>query len=184
MIVIGITGTLGAGKGSIVAYLKTQGFRHYSVRDFLIEEIKKRGLPVNRDSMNTVGEDLRHHYGASFIIDELYKKAEEGGGNAIIESVRTVGEVESLKNKNAFLIAVDADPRVRYERIVNRGSETDAVSYEKFIADEERESHAIDPARMNLRASIARADFVIGNDTTLENLHRKVDDVLARLPSV
>ena len=60
MITIGITGTLGAGKGTIVDYLvKSRGFEHYSVRAFITEEIKRRGLPVNRDSMTQVGNDLR-----------------------------------------------------------------------------------------------------------------------------
>ena len=49
MITIGITGTLGAGKGTIVDYLvKNRGFVHYSVRAFITEEIKKRGMEVNR----------------------------------------------------------------------------------------------------------------------------------------
>ena len=39
MITIGITGTLGAGKGTIVEYLqKEKGFSHYSVRAFLTDE--------------------------------------------------------------------------------------------------------------------------------------------------
>ena len=52
MITIGITGTLGAGKGTIVDYLvQNRGFVHYSVRAFLIEEIKRRGLEANRDTI-------------------------------------------------------------------------------------------------------------------------------------
>ena len=37
--IIGITGTLGAGKGAVVEFLKQKDFKHYSVRNFLIEEI-------------------------------------------------------------------------------------------------------------------------------------------------
>jgi len=33
--IIGITGTLGAGKGTIVEILKKKWFGHYSVREFL-----------------------------------------------------------------------------------------------------------------------------------------------------
>ena len=45
MIIIGITGTLGAGKGTIVDYLvKERGFVHYSVRAFITEEIEKREI--------------------------------------------------------------------------------------------------------------------------------------------
>ncbi len=43
MIVIGITGMLGAGKGTVVEYLiRKHGYAHYSVREFLIEEVKKK----------------------------------------------------------------------------------------------------------------------------------------------
>ena len=40
MKIIGITGTIGAGKGTIVDYLVLQkGYEHYSVRSFIKEEI-------------------------------------------------------------------------------------------------------------------------------------------------
>ena len=58
MNIIGITGTIGAGKGTIVDYLvKEKGYVHYSVREFLAEEVIKRGLEVNRDTLTEVGND-------------------------------------------------------------------------------------------------------------------------------
>ena len=48
--IIGLTGSFGAGKGVVVDYLKTKGFKHYAARDFITEEINRRNLPVNRDS--------------------------------------------------------------------------------------------------------------------------------------
>ena len=124
MITIGITGTLGAGKGTIVDYLiKNRGFVHYSVRSFITEEINRRGLPVNRDSMTMVGNDLRAQHSPSWIVEQLYEQAQASGKNCIIESVRTAGEVEALRGKpNFYLFAVDADTKVRYERAVLRGT--------------------------------------------------------------
>ena len=100
MITIGITGTLGAGKGTIVDYLvQNKGFVHYSVRAFLTEEIKRRGLEVNRDTMTLVGNDLRAKHSPSWIVEQLYEKASASGCNCIIESVRTPGEVDALRGK-------------------------------------------------------------------------------------
>ncbi|HVW71909.1 MAG TPA: AAA family ATPase, partial [Candidatus Paceibacterota bacterium] len=61
--IIALTGTNGAGKGAVVDYLvKDKGFAHHSMSGFITDEIKRRGMPVNRDSMNIVGNDLRKTY--------------------------------------------------------------------------------------------------------------------------
>ena len=183
MITIGITGTLGAGKGTIVDYLvKNKGFVHYSVRAFITEEIKKRGLEVNRDTMTLVGNDLRAQHTPSWIVEQLYEKAVASGCNCIIESVRTPGEVAALRGKsNFYLFAVDADPKVRYERAVLRGSETDHISYETFIANEQREMDNTDPNKQNLGVCIREADFRFDNGGTIEDLHKQVEDVLQQI---
>jgi broad-specificity NMP kinase len=95
--IIGITGTLGAGKGTIAEYLvKKRRFHHFSVRKFLIQEIKKRKLPVNRDSMVFVANDLRKKFGGGYIVEALYEKAFKKRGNSVIESLRAPLEIEAL----------------------------------------------------------------------------------------
>jgi dephospho-CoA kinase len=181
MQIIGITGTLGAGKGAVVDYLKQKGFAHFSVREFLLQEIRKRGLEPNRDSTNLVGEDLRSKHSASYNIESLFRQAEKLGKDSIIESVRTMGEVAFLKKQpNFILIAVDADPHVRYERAIKRKSSLDNVSFEKFLADEKREMFSNDPARMSISDCIKAADFVIINEGSKEELNKKIEDILKK----
>lgn len=179
--IIGITGTLGAGKGTIVEYLKKNGFKHYSVREFLIEEIEERGLPVNRDSMVLVANQIREMNSPSYIIEKLFDIAQKNGGDAIIESVRTIGEVEALKNKGGYVIAIDAIPSIRYVRIVTRQSETDNVSYEQFLEDEKREMSSEDPNKQNLSRCIEMADFLITNNSDFNSLYKQIENIFEKI---
>jgi dephospho-CoA kinase len=183
MIIIGITGTLGAGKGTIVEYLVgKKGFTHFSVRAFLIDEIIKRGMIVNRDNMVIVANELRAKHSPSYITEQLFVQASKSGNNCVIESIRTPGEAEELKKKgNFYLIAVDADRTTRYERIHKRQSETDNISFETFLDNEEREMKSTDPNKQNIMSCMGMSDFVLFNNRTVEDLQKIVDTIISQI---
>lgn len=184
MIILGITGTLGAGKGTVVQYLvEKYHFEHYSVRKYLTKFLIAKGIEPNRDSFTELANRLRaEHNSPSYLIEELYREAAKSSQNAIIESIRTVGEIDKLKSLGEFyLLSVDGDRITRYQRIVSRKSETDRISYEQFVLDEEREMTATDTHKQNLSACIARADFHLINDGDLNTLYRQVDAVIQKI---
>lgn len=176
--IIGITGTLGAGKGTVVEYLKRKGFTHYSVRDFLKAELARRGMEPVRDNMVLIGNELRAAHGSGYISEQLMGEALAGGGDAVIESIRSLGEAEYIKKSGGLMWAVDADRKVRYGRIAGRNSETDHISFDKFVADEELEMRNADRAKQNLAGVIAMADHIFTNNGTPEELYQQVDVAL------
>jgi dephospho-CoA kinase len=183
MLIIGITGTLGAGKGTIVEYLvREKGLVHYSVRGYISEEIVRRGMVVNRDSMVLVANDLRAKHSPSYIVDKLYEQALLDSKNCVIESIRTPGEIDSLRKKvNFVLFAVDAKPEKRFERIIERNSETDRISFVTFIENEQREMNSDDPNKQNLRKCIDMADYVFENNNSIAELQQQVEKVISQL---
>lgn len=184
MLIVGITGTLGAGKGTIVECLTARhGFRHYSVRGYLTQIINSRGLPLDRDSMVSVANELRALHSPSYLVEQLHRQAAEAAEDCVIESIRTPGEVRALREKGGFfvLVAVDAPQAVRYDRICRRSSSTDRVSFERFAADEAREMGSADPNHQNIAACMELADYRLRNDGTVDELAVAVEGVLQEM---
>ncbi len=179
--IIGITGTNGAGKGTVVDYLvKQKGFTHFSARGFIAEELARRGLPLNRDNTMPVANELRAKYGPGYILEQLFERAQKEGGDAVLESVRVIGEAQFLKSKSALVWAVDADRRARFDRIMKRASELDRVPFEKFVIEEDRELNSTDPTKQNMAGVMAMADTVLTNNGSPEELYKQVEEALKK----
>lgn len=177
--IIGIAGSFGAGKGAVVEYLVgVKGFTHYSASAFITEEVIRRGLPVNRDSMILIGNALRAERGPSYILEALYERAVQHGGDAVIESLRALAEVRRMKELSGIVLGVDAEPKLRYERAFLRKSEKDNVSFEKWQEQEREESNPDDPTKQNIFGALREADYIILNNGTLEALHQNIDAFL------
>lgn len=183
---IGITGTNGAGKGAVVEYLvQKKGFAHYSMRDLIVEEIQNRGLEVNRVNMGAVGTDLRKIHGPSYFTDTFIARAGAAGQTDIVmESVRTLAEAENIRKHGGFTVGVDAPEQIRYARIIARKSPTDHVSFEQFREQEDAEYRPLDPTdptQMNVLGVLATADYTLMNDGTFEEFQAKIEEMLTSL---
>jgi dephospho-CoA kinase len=184
--ILAITGTNGSGKGAVVDHLVQQGFVHFSVRAKLREALEATGTPIDRTALRNYANELRREHGAGYFgklfLTEIREKGIE---HAVIESIRTVGELEALKAEGVFIIAVDANRELRYSRIKARASHTDNLDFETFVHEEEREWHGEGGSHdMNLMDVIARADVCIKNEGTLEDLHIEIDRVLENMARI
>ncbi len=194
-IVIGLTGGPGSGKGEVVKFLTKLGYRHFSAReDILWPEVDRCKLPRDRTSLNTVSNELRVMYGPEYVAHTLFSTACRAPGNAVIESIYTVGEIVTIRHDaedrvmgiKFILISVDAPLHVRYKRIQRRASETDKVSFEQFSVQEQREQTSTDPSKHNLFACRELADLqVVNNFLDVQSLHNTLQRMfrIAKLTS-
>lgn len=180
--VIGITGTNGAGKGSVVDILVSQyGAKHISVREFFKEEATKRGVLLkNREAILAFGKFFREKYGPGHLIRTITRKVRRGaGGPFVIESLRCPGEIEFLSERfgdRFVLLGVDAPVVIRHGRSRVRGTMTDDVDFDEFVRLERLENESINPWEQNLSicADMVAPQFRVWNQWTTRYLKKRV----------
>ena len=185
---LGISGTNGAGKDAVGALLERHGFWFISVTELLREECRKRGLPVEREHLRAISAEWRREHGLGVLVDKamdafstLADKDRYAG--VVMSSFRNPAEADRLHELDGRVLWVDADPRVRYERVQanaeHRGRvEEDTKTFEQFLAEEEAEMHAppgADAATLDMASVKERADiFLENNGADLGELEKRV----------
>jgi dephospho-CoA kinase len=86
--------------------------------------------------------------------------------------------VEYLKGQAGFiLLALAAPTALRFERVQKRGRNESASTLDAFIKKEAQE-RSDNPDAQQLDRCLAMADRTIVNDGSLEELHRKLEELL------
>ena len=181
--ILGLTGTYAAGKGTVAEYLIGKGFQYYSLSDELRLLLREKGIFPNRDNLTKAGNQLRRKYGPSFLAELAIKRLRGAPSvaSAVVDSIRNPAEITALRELNDFyLVAVDAPVDIRYERARKRNSERDPKTFSQFLTQEKREMAGRDTDQQ-LAACIKSADFTVSNDGDYKNLYKGIERVLAEI---
>jgi dephospho-CoA kinase len=176
---VGLTGTNGAGKTSGAEYLRELGFRYLSLSDEIRLELRDRDEPPTRENLTRVGNELRARFGAAVLARRVMARLEPHH-RYVIDSIRNPSEVAALRELPGFkLIHFDAPREVRYRRAVERRDERAPISLEEFAEQEDREMESPDQTTQQLRATFRLADETVFNAGSLDELKLKLDRLIA-----
>ena len=104
--IIGLAGSLGAGKGTIIEYLQSQGFDYFTLSDVIRTEAKKRNIEMTRTNLQDIGNEIREREGPGALAKRVLAKMQPAKGY-IIDGLRNPAEVEECKkDSNFFLISI------------------------------------------------------------------------------
>jgi len=174
MDLIGITGTHGAGKGTITRYLvQEHGFAYVSVSEFLAKEAARRGMKADRHARHDIANEYRAR-APTALMEAVCASIDPDAERVIVEPQYTLAEARFIKEQGGTMLAVDASAATRYERVHVRGSLKDDVSFEEFTSAEEAEMRSDNPEAHNLAATMAAADIRLMNDGTEAELEASV----------
>ncbi len=174
--IIGVAGTLGSGKDTVGDMLEERhGFFHVSTSDMLRAAKKKKygdspkALLLRNDPF---ANELRATKGPGVLVelahDEYAKNQTKYPGGLVATAIRSIGEAEKVKDLGGVVVFVDADPKVRYDRVFSRKRDAndEKASFDDFIAMEQSESAAPkgDKTVQNLPAMKEMADIHLENN--------------------
>lgn len=187
--IIGLSGTNGAGKDTVGHILaERHGYLFVSVTELLRNEAQKRKLDVNRENLRQISAEWRRKSGLAVLVDKAvaeYEKAADKYAGVVMASLRNPGEADRIHELGGTMVWVDADSRIRYERVqanaAARGrAGEDRKTFEEFIAEQEVEMHQSgDAATLNIAGVKERSDiFIENNYSDLEKFKKEIEKKL------
>lgn len=189
MILVGLTGGIGSGKSTVSGMLAGRGAVVIDA-DAIVHELQAPGQPVLAAMVERFGPDILGPGGAldrQAVADIVFADSEALGDlNSIVHpgvgaeiAARLQAEaatdhvvildvpllVESGRDDMAGLVVVDVDPDIAVRRLMADRAMTEADARSRMARQASREQRQ------------ARADQVIDNSGSMEDLRRRVDQV-------
>ena len=182
--IIGLTGSLAAGKEVVSDFFKEKGFIYFSLSNEVRQVAKERGIELTRKNLQDIGNELRETKGIGVLAKRVLNKIKTNkSSNFIIDGIRNPAEIDILKElNNFFLIAVDAPKEIRFERFVKRDRESDPKTWDGFLKVDARDKgEGESETGQGVGRCMERADFTLSNNGTLEEIQNKISELYNKI---
>jgi len=176
--VVCVLGLIGSGKDEVANYLERKyGYKKIVMGDIIREFAKKDGLDITRENLQMIQKKYRDKFGVLFFAKEVIKIIEKNEWRKIvIVGSRRPEETKFFKDffgNNIILILVEAESKIRFERLLKRNREGDPKTFEEFIQQEKNEMKLF-----NFDETFKYADYKIDNNGDFNKLHAQIDEIL------
>ncbi len=173
--VIGIIGTIGAGKDTAGDYIASKlGIPSFQISSPLKQMCAEIGVEPTRENLIALGTKLAAELGDGYLAQHIL---DHMASEAVITGMRQLGQIAVLKaSSNLKLISIDADPRIRFERTQKNGKLGEAKTLEEFISREQAENSA--PNVQRLFECMELADYHLVNNGSTKDLYSALEGIL------
>ncbi len=174
--IVVIAGMPGAGKSIVARAARDLGLPVYNMGDIVREETLKMFGVITPETMRETSRLVRLKYGKTYVAEKTIQRIKEEDGAVVIDGTRSLDEVEVFRKKGEVVIlAVHASPKTRFKRLLRRGRAGDPRNWDDFVKRDMTE------LRFGLGDVIALADYMLVNESTIDDLYRSSKRVLEGL---
>ena len=119
------------------------------------------------------------HFSQDILANIVAEDAKKSTANIVaIDGVRRPKDLEYLRNLPGFvLVYIEADPKIRYERMLTRGQNpgesASELTFEQFQKNESAEAESL------INEVAKEAKFTINNNGTLQELYAQIERILS-----
>lgn len=183
--ILGLTGSICAGKDEVGKILEENGFIRLSLVEEIRAEARRRGIEITRKSLQDLGDELRKTRGGSVLAKHVMTSI-NSSDNYVIESIRNPSEVKALQELKGFiLVCVTADDMIRFERMRLRAREQDPQTFDAFLKVEARDRGIGQATHGQQNEACWRmASITLENNGTFEQLRASVTAIIDTLREV
>lgn len=176
-LILGIAGEMGSGKGTVAKHVVAEygaSTRRFST--ILRDLLDRVYVEQTRENIANISTALRKTFGEDLLAKAMYHDTQNDASEiVVVDGVRRLADIAYLRELPQFkLIYVEADMRIRYERIIKRGENADDLTktFEEFQKDHELETE------LQIRDLKNYANYVMDNDGTYIDLYKQLDEII------
>jgi len=174
---LGILGTIGSGKTFASSWFVKKGFECVIMGNLIRACAKKAGLTPTRQNLMKIQEKYRKKYGEDYFIKAAIQKLEKSNKKRLlIDGIRLPIDAKTAKKAGYKLILIDADPRLRFERLKKRRR----IGFSRNLAEFKKEE-AAEMRAFKFKTTIKFADIKILNNGTKEQFISALEKLLKKI---
>lgn len=170
--IFAVTGLIGSGKDEVAHYIcRTYHFTLLDHSEILGKTLERMGRPPSREEKRALRLERGNLFTAEMILQEIRELALQ---KVVIGSLRRPEEYEITKKAypQAQLLVVEADQKIRFERLIKRDRDR-PTDWENFLETDRKEEEIY-----HFQKTFSYADFFISNNSSFRDLYRRIDHIM------
>jgi dephospho-CoA kinase len=181
--ILAVVGMSGSGKSVVVDHLTEKGYPKVYFGGMIYKEMEKRGIERTEDgeSEKKFREMIRETEGKDWVVKQVISEVRDlvaaGQRRIVLDGVYSWTEYRTLKHEfpgSLMFVAVVVDKDLRYKRVAKRPGRS-------FDAKAIRERDRSEIENLEKGGPIAAADYYVLNNGSIEDMTKRVDEILKEI---